>query len=666
MRNLAHAGWMTVLAALLAVAVAAGPVRAETVYNGAAGNAGDSLENTFHFQSQNIDVRLAKPDGSLLSQAEAGSAYGQAYKIFSNGEEWVEKTGLQPVGADLSGANWINANYPILGQVAVDPASGRFKFAAAGWNSPTRLNPMAMDAGTLSIALNDQGQALCARVEKGAAWHKQVCVNFYDPQSGWQGAVPVDYEGNSKGSKTFVALNNTGLGLCLFSEVNGGSHRLFLNTFQVGTGWQGAVLMDQAVGPGPTPRGLALNDYGAGALFFTSSNHLWTRRLDPMSGWADAETIDSDNQPLKTNYDMAINASGQIVCAFSQSSGAYYRMYVTTFQPAAGTWSAAVPVDAATGQDADYPSIAINSSGMIACAFQQPTGECMRQYVNLYLPGSGWQGPQIVDLIANTALSTAFPMAFGDVLVEDTGHVVCAFSQANSPNAVVLYAREYRTGPGWLAPTEIASSEIPAMLLMPRLGNAEYGRLLCIYSVLNPSMVCQAVSQEYLPASGWGPATNFGPLDSAAEALAVNRHGSAVAGLVQGAYIGSKLAFGCVYRVESPGSPVTVNYSYQSLSATAAAAEKRIEVTGRELKPLQNRKALIAFDLDQPGWVSVQVYSLRGERVRTLVNQYYAAGQYAVEWGGENDASQLVASGVYIIHVKTPGLEKKQKVVVVK
>jgi hypothetical protein len=43
---------------------------AETVYGGTAGTGNDNLETTFQFQSQNINVRLAKPDGSALSQAE--------------------------------------------------------------------------------------------------------------------------------------------------------------------------------------------------------------------------------------------------------------------------------------------------------------------------------------------------------------------------------------------------------------------------------------------------------------------------------------------------------------------------------------------------------------------------------------------------------------------
>lgn len=660
-----------VLGLSLGLGLAGAAVRAETVYNGTAGTGGDSVENTFHFQSQNINVRLTKPDGSALSQAEASSAYGQAFKIMCLGEDWVDKLGLQTVGADLSGANWTDSNFPTLGQVAVDPANGRFKFAASGWETAVRLNQAAHDVLQLSVAINDQGQALCGRAEEGTTWHEQVMVNAYDPKLGWQGAIAVDSEATTKGTQVHVALNNQGQGLCLFDDNTGGNVRLWLNTYQVGAGWQGAVQIDASPATSPRARGVVLNDAGACGLIFVGNinSRLYAKTLEPASGWSTVQQLDSNNLEI-FNVDAAINSSGQIACAFSQTTAAHFsRVYVNMYRPGVG-WAGPVQMDPGLSQDAGSPAVAINSSGMIACAFSQdmPGGRA-RQYVNLYIPGSGWQGPVTVDGITNTEVASAFSLSPCDITLEDTGHVICAYSMVTLPLALSVQVSEYRTGIGWMTPTVIATSTSPQWVYSPNLAHAGQGRVLCGFTFMDiGNSTCAAASREYQPAAGWGPLQYFGPDNkSVLYALAMNSQGLAVAGLIQGAMnLGDKLAYGDVYRVESPATAVTVNYSYQSISATAAAAEKRIEVTGRELKPLQNRKAAIAFDLDRDGWVSINIYNLRGERVRTLVNHYYAAGRYTAEWGGENDASQLVASGVYIIHVKTPGLEKKQKVAVVK
>lgn len=643
-----------------------GSGHAETIYGGTAGSANDSLETTFHFQSQNINVLMTKPDGTALSLAEVPLAYGQAFKIFYQGEDWVEKLGLQPVAGDLSSGNWTYAGYPPLGQVAVDPASGRFKFAAAGWQAPYRLNPAASAVTVgIHVAINDLGQALCTRTERGAAWYRQAVANAYDPATGWQGPVPIDPGGNSVDGHAYVALNNSGLGLCIFRWYEFGQGHVFLNTYQAGTGWQGAVRAD--LNPAYTysnPRGLVLNDAGYGALFFEASNGIHVRNLDPVTGWSASTALDINANSVQT-ADAAISSTGYMACVFLQNDGGYNRLYASRYEPA-GSWTTGVVVDAGTGQEAKDPSVAVNSSGMVACLFNQESAGTARQYVNLYLPGSGWQGAVTVDTIANTY--TGILTGENDILVEDGGRVICAFPQATG-YYMDLLVREYRTSLGWQAPYPVATvyGFGSGWVGAPRLASTGQGRIMCGFTFLDMlNMVFTPAVREYLPATGWGPLSYIGSIDAIMMSLDMNAQGMAVAGLRQDPTDTEK-GYGAVYRVESPASPVTVNYSYQSLTATAApVTAKRVEVTGRELKPLQNRKASIAFDLDQDGWVSINIYTLRGDRVRTLTNQYYAPGRYAVEWGGENDASQLVASGVYIIHVKTPGLEKKQKVVVVK
>ncbi len=56
--------------------------------------------------------------------------------------------------------------------------------------------------------------------------------------------------------------------------------------------------------------------------------------------------------------------------------------------------------------------------------------------------------------------------------------------------------------------------------------------------------------------------------------------------------------------------------------------------------------------------IMISVYNTTGQRVRTLIEQSYTPGQYAVQWDGTNDAGAYVQNGLYILHI-TAGLQTK-------
>ncbi|HFE64491.1 MAG TPA: T9SS type A sorting domain-containing protein, partial [Caldithrix sp.] len=61
-----------------------------------------------------------------------------------------------------------------------------------------------------------------------------------------------------------------------------------------------------------------------------------------------------------------------------------------------------------------------------------------------------------------------------------------------------------------------------------------------------------------------------------------------------------------------------------------------------------NSSTQITFELNRAGDVSLQVYNLIGQKVRTLVNGRKLVGTHRVKWNGRDDLGQPVASGVYI------------------
>ncbi len=70
--------------------------------------------------------------------------------------------------------------------------------------------------------------------------------------------------------------------------------------------------------------------------------------------------------------------------------------------------------------------------------------------------------------------------------------------------------------------------------------------------------------------------------------------------------------------------------------------------------------------MPRTGYISVKVYNVRGELVRTLVNGAMTAGVQKVKWDGTSDNSYPVASGVYFYETKYDGQTTINKMALVR
>ena len=67
-----------------------------------------------------------------------------------------------------------------------------------------------------------------------------------------------------------------------------------------------------------------------------------------------------------------------------------------------------------------------------------------------------------------------------------------------------------------------------------------------------------------------------------------------------------------------------------------------------------NPETTISYSLSEAQKVKIEVYNLRGQLVRTLVNDNQAAGDHKVIWAGIDNNNRAVASGIYY-HKMTAG-----------
>lgn len=74
----------------------------------------------------------------------------------------------------------------------------------------------------------------------------------------------------------------------------------------------------------------------------------------------------------------------------------------------------------------------------------------------------------------------------------------------------------------------------------------------------------------------------------------------------------------------------------------------------------------VALDLPEPARVQVEVFDLRGALLATVADALLPAGRHAFDWCAANAAGRRVGPGLYVMRVRTAGLESVQKIVVLR
>jgi hypothetical protein len=79
-----------------------------------------------------------------------------------------------------------------------------------------------------------------------------------------------------------------------------------------------------------------------------------------------------------------------------------------------------------------------------------------------------------------------------------------------------------------------------------------------------------------------------------------------------------------------------------------------------------NPTTTLKYDMAKSSHVSLVIYNMLGQKIRTLVDAAKPAGYHAVVWDGTNDAGISVASGIYLIEFKADSYAKTNKMILMK
>ncbi len=79
-----------------------------------------------------------------------------------------------------------------------------------------------------------------------------------------------------------------------------------------------------------------------------------------------------------------------------------------------------------------------------------------------------------------------------------------------------------------------------------------------------------------------------------------------------------------------------------------------------------NPTTKIAFEIGESGTTKVEVFNIKGQKVKTLINERMNAGEHSVIWNGKNNNNKQVVSGVYFYRVSVNGSQRTNKMIMLK
>lgn len=79
-----------------------------------------------------------------------------------------------------------------------------------------------------------------------------------------------------------------------------------------------------------------------------------------------------------------------------------------------------------------------------------------------------------------------------------------------------------------------------------------------------------------------------------------------------------------------------------------------------------NPVTTISFDIAQEGHVSLDIFNVKGQKVKTLVNDRMTAGSHTIQWNGTDDNNKKVGSGIYFYNMKSGKYTNTRKMILMK
>jgi len=91
-----------------------------------------------------------------------------------------------------------------------------------------------------------------------------------------------------------------------------------------------------------------------------------------------------------------------------------------------------------------------------------------------------------------------------------------------------------------------------------------------------------------------------------------------------------------------------------------------VDMLGQNYPNPFNPETNIAFSLAETGQTSLEIYNIRGQKIKTLANNILEEGEHILHWSGNDDSGKPVSSGIYFYKLKNGRYTSTKKMILMK
>jgi len=121
-------------------------------------------------------------------------------------------------------------------------------------------------------------------------------------------------------------------------------------------------------------------------------------------------------------------------------------------------------------------------------------------------------------------------------------------------------------------------------------------------------------------------------------------------------------------QIQTPSDPewdILWNEFAAVAGGTSESDRGQLKLTGAFPNPF-NPFVTLRYYLNQPGNLTMKIYDVSGELVRTTLREQQLAGYHETLWDGRNESGMAMASGVYIARIESENMFDMRKIVLMK
>ena len=74
----------------------------------------------------------------------------------------------------------------------------------------------------------------------------------------------------------------------------------------------------------------------------------------------------------------------------------------------------------------------------------------------------------------------------------------------------------------------------------------------------------------------------------------------------------------------------------------------------------------IFYNMIEDGNISIEIFNIKGQKVKTLINEHATAGDYTIVWDGTNYNNKKISSGMYLYKMKSSNYTSTKKMILMK